>query len=242
MLKNILIAIFAVLLLVALVMYKLYIDLDSIVAGVIEDVGSDVLKTDVRVTNVSIDLRAGRAVISGMTIANPEGYSSAKVFELNHVAVDLDLKSLGEDVLVIEMVSVGNPRINFEGDAEGGSNVQTLMDNIKSGSSAKSTSADSGAKSGTEETKMIINSFKLTGAEVRAETELKPGEPVDIELPTIKMSGIGKAQGGVTADVVAKEIASEMIGATLKAVAKAGIKKTIEKEKQGFLDRLKGKD
>jgi len=235
--KQILIAVFAVLLLVALIFYQLYANLDSMVAGAIEDVGSDVLKTDVRVTNVSIDLRQGKAVISGMTIANPEGYSSAKLFELNEVVVDLDLESLGKDVLVMDFISFRNPLINFEGDADGGSNIQTLMDNINSGSSARS-----GDKSGAEETRMIINRFEVTGAEVKAMTEMKPGEPIEIEVPTIKMSGIGKAQGGVTADVVAKEIATELFNTSLKAAAKAGVKKTIEKKTKGFLDKLKGKN
>lgn len=240
--NQILIIFFAVLLLVALIFYKLFANLDSIVANVIEDVGSDVLKTDVRVANVSIDLRKGKAVIAGMTIANPEGWSSEKLFELKNIAVDIDLNSLGEDVLVINEVTIRNPKINFEGDANGGSNMQTLMKNINSGSSGSSTSSDSGTKSGAEDTKMIINSFEMTGAKAKAMTEMKPGEPTEIELPTIKMSGIGKAQGGVTADVVAEEIATELINATLKAAAKAGIKKTIEKKTKSFLDHLKGKD
>jgi uncharacterized protein involved in outer membrane biogenesis len=240
--KQILIAVLAVLLLVALILYQLFANLDGIVANVIEDVGSDVLKTDVKVSNVSIDLRNGKAEIASLTIANPQGYSSEKLFELKNVAVDIDLSSLGEDVLVIESVSIQNPRINFEGDADGGSNMQTLLDNINSKSSGSSASADSGAKSEAEETRMIISSFEMTGAQVKAMTEMKSGEAMEIELPKIKMSGIGKAQGGVTADVVAEEITTEMINATLKAAAKAGIKKTIEKKTKGFLDKFKGED
>ena len=71
---------------------------------------------------------------------------------------------------------------------------------------------------------------------------MKPGEPTEIDLPRIKMSGIGKAQGGVTADVLAEEITIEIISATLNAAVKAGIEKAIEKKKKGFLDKLKGKN
>jgi hypothetical protein len=70
---------------------------------------------------------------------------------------------------------------------------------------------------------------------------MKPGEPTQINLPPIGMSGIGKAEGGVNADIVAKEITLEMIGATLNAAAKAGIKNAIEKKSKGFFDKLKGK-
>jgi uncharacterized protein involved in outer membrane biogenesis len=232
--KNILIFAACFLILIALILYQLFANLDSIVAGVIEDVGTDVLKTDVRVSGVSIDLKGGKAAIAGMTIANPKGYSSAKLFELKDILVDLDLSSLGKDVLVIEAVRIQNPKINFEGDADGGSNMQTLMDNMNSGS------ADSGTKTEAEQTRMIISSFQMSDAQVKATTKMKPGEPMEIKLPAIKMSGIGKAQGGVTADVVAEEITTEMIRAVLKAAAKSGIEQVIEKKKTDLLDKLKG--
>lgn len=234
--KNILIVIGVVVLVVVVGFWQLVANLDGIVAGVIEDVGSDVLKTDVSVSGVSIDLKGGKASISGMTIANPDGYSNVKLFEMEDIAVDLDLNSLSADVLVIESIRIQNPKINFEGKADGGSNMQTLMENINS-SASESNSEGKG-----EEVKMIINTFELSGAHVKAISEMKPGEPTEINLPAIKMSGIGKAQGGVTAEVVAQEITYELISTVLNAAAKAGIQKAIEKKKKGFLDKLKGKD
>lgn len=234
--KNVLIVVGGIVLLIAVLLWQVVANLDSIVARVIEDVGSDVLKTDVSVSGVSVDLKGGKAEIAGMTIANPEGYSRANLFEMKGIAVDLDLNSLGKDVLVINAIQIQNPKINFEGKADGGSNMQTLLENIDSGSSEESTPSEG------EAAKMIINSFELSGAKVKAISEMKPGEPSEINLPTVKMTGIGKAQGGVTADVVAKEITHEMISAVLNAAAKAGVEKAIEKKKQGFLDKLKGKD
>lgn len=226
---------------VLLLLWQLFANLDSIVAEMIEDVGSDVLKTDVSVSGVSINLTGGKANIAGMTIANPEGYSDGNLFELNNIEVTLVLDSLNEDVLVIKSIKIRDPQINFEGDADGGSNMQALLDNINSGSSANSKTKDEGGSDEGEDKRMIINTFELRGAQVNAITEMKPGEPTQINLPPIEMSGIGNAQGGVTADVVAKEITIEMIGATLNAAAKAGIKSAIEKKAKGFFDKLKGK-
>lgn len=226
---------------VLLLLWQLFANLDSIVAEMIEDVGSDVLKTDVSVSGVSINLTGGKANIAGMTIANPEGYSDGNLFELNNIEVTLVLDSLNEDVLVIKSIKIRDPQINFEGDADGGSNMQALLDNINSGSSANSKTKDEGGSDEGEDKRMIINTFELRGAQVNAITEMKPGEPTQINLPPIEMSGIGNAQGGVTADVVAKEITIEMIGATLNAAAKAGIKNAIEKKAKGFFDKLKGK-
>jgi hypothetical protein len=232
--KNILIIAGIVALVVIVGVWQLLANLDSIVAGVIEESGSEVLKTDVSVSGVSIDLKGGKAAIAGMTIANPDGYSNALLFEMEDIAVDLDLNSLNEDVLVINAIRIKNPKINFEGTADGGSNMQTLMENINSSAS------ESNSETKSDELLMIINNFELSGAQVKAISEMKPGEPTEINLPPIKMSGIGKNQGGVTAEVVAQEITHELISTVLNAAAKAGVQKAIEKKKQGFLDKLKG--
>jgi hypothetical protein len=236
MMKNALILFGTLVLLAALFFWQLFANLDNLVEGVIEDVGSDVLKTKVSVAGVSIDLKGGKAVIARLIIANPDGYSRANLFEMKNIAVDLDLKSIGKDVLVINEIRIREPKINFEGDADGGSNILTLLENIDSDSSGE------GGRAEGEATKMIINNFELSGAQVKAISEMKPGEPTEIKLPTVKMTGIGKAQGGVTADVVAEEISYELVGAIISAAAKAGIEKAIEKKKKGFLDKLKGKN
>ncbi|MGA9572318.1 MAG: hypothetical protein WBS20_00070 [Lysobacterales bacterium] len=230
--KNILIVIFGSLLLVAIVIWQLFANLDKIVAGTIVDVGSDVLKTSVTVSGVSIDLGKGKAKIAGITVANPAGYSSANVFELKAIEVDLDLSSVGKDVLVIESIVVDRPSILFEGDAKGGSNMQTLLDNIES-TPSDSTSANQG-----EANRMIINSFKFAGGRVTATTALKPGEAAEFSLPAIQMTDIGKAEGGVTADVVAKQITSKLVSAIIKEAAKQSLTRVIEKKSKGILDKI----
>ena len=232
--KKLSIVVGGIVLLLAVVIWQLIANLDSIVAGVIEDVGSDVLKTKVSVSGVSIDLGASKAGIGGISIANPKGYSRANIFDLEGIEIDLDISSVGKDVLVINSILVQNPKINYEGDAKGGSNMQTLLNNIESSSS------DNSAASGDENIKLIIKKFELNGAQVQASSEMKPGEPMDIKLPAIRMNDIGKAQGGVTADVVAEKIVKEMVNGVIKAAAKAGVNKVIEEKTKGLLDKLKG--
>ena len=230
--KGILIILGLVILVFAVVVWRVVANLDSIVAGIIEDVGTQTLKTEVRVSGVSIDLQAGKAGIAGLTIANPEGYSNAKLFAMEGIEVDLDLASISKDVLVIQAIRIANPKINFEGDASGGSNMQTLLDNMESAPAGET-------ESGADATRMIIDQFEFTGGQVRATTALKPDEELDYSLPAIRMSGIGKSEGGVTADVVAKEIAEELVGAVIREAAKSGINKVIEKKTKGLLDKLK---
>ena len=88
--------------------------------------------------------------------------------------------------------------------------------------------------------KMIIDRFEFSGGLVKASSEMKPGEVMDIKLPAIKISGIGRAQGGVTADVVAQKIGKELVSEIISAAAKAGVNKALEEKKKGLLDKLKG--
>jgi hypothetical protein len=232
--KKVLIGVGVIIVLLLVIVWQVGSNLDKIVAGVIEDVGSDVLKTSVSVSGVEIDLKGAKAGIAGMTIANPKGYSRANLFELEGISVDLDIKTVTQDVLVIKAIYIQNPKILFEGNASGGSNMQTLLDNIESGAS------DGDVAAGGEAMKMIIDRFEFSGGLVKASSEMKPGEVMDIKLPAIKISGIGRAQGGVTADVVAQKIGKELVSEIISAAAKAGVNKALEEKKKGFLDKLKG--
>jgi hypothetical protein len=100
--------------LVAVLIWRVAANLDGIVAGIIEDTGTEVLGTQVSVSGVSIDLGAGKAGIGGLSIANPEGFSRGSAFELRGIAVELQLSSLTEDVIVIKAIQVAEPRVAFE--------------------------------------------------------------------------------------------------------------------------------
>ena len=232
--KKGLIALSAVALILAVFAWQVFSNLDSIVASVVEEVGSDVLRTEVRVSGVAISLKEGKVGIAGLTIANPDGYSSANLFEMEGIEVDLDIGSLTKDVLVIEVIRIQNPQITFEVDADGGSNMQTLLDNMDSGSS------NDDAAVGGEEKKIIIDRLEFSGGHVKVSTPAKPGEFTDIKLPAIKMSGIGRKKGGVTAGVAAEKITHELVEEIISAAAKASINKLIEEKTKGFFDKLKG--
>ncbi len=231
--KKVLVVVGGVVLVLVVLIWQVFANLDSIVAGVVEDVGSDVLKTEVSVSGMEINLKEGKVGIAGLTIANPDGYSSANLFEMEGIEVELDLKSLSEDVLVIKSIRIHNPLIVFEGDETGGSNMQTLLDNMESGLS-------DGENTGSEEIKIIIDRFEFSGGLVKASSPAKPGEVQDIKLPAIKMSGIGRKEGGVTPDVAVEKVTKKLLEAVIGAAAKAGVKKAIEKEAKGFFDKLKG--
>jgi len=124
-------AIFAVILLVLVlagVIMKIGANLDVIAADMVEEVGTDVLRTRVGVSSVSIDLKQGKATINGLTVANPPGYSSANLLEVDVIEVDLALNSLPSTAFRVQAVNILAPMVVYEGDATGNSNIQTVLD------------------------------------------------------------------------------------------------------------------
>ena len=231
--KKVLVVVGGIVLVLSVFIWQVVANLNSIVASVIEDVGTEVMETEVKVSGLAITLKEGKVTIAGLTIANPDGYSRAKLIEMEGIEVALDIASLNQEVLVIKSIRIHNPRISFEVDADGGNNMQTLLDNMGSDSSADETVVDG------EEKRMIIDLLEFSGGHVKASSSAKPGEVTDINLPAINMSGIGRKKGGITADVAAEKIAKELIGEIISVAVKASINKAIKKEAQGLLDKLK---
>ncbi len=230
--KKLLIGLGGIVLVLGVFLWQVVANLDNIVAGVIESVGSDVLQTKVSVSGVSINLKEGKAGIDGLTIANPAGFSSADLFAMKGIEVDLDLQSVGGDVLVIKSIRISDPKVVFEADNTGGSNMQALLDNMKSSSSGDNETSSGNA------VKMIIASFEFTGGKVKATSTLKPGKTVDFKLPAIRMSDIGRAEGGVTADVVMQKIISKLVNNVIEATLRAEVDKALEGKKSDFKKKL----
>lgn len=234
--KKFLVGVGVAVLVVVVLIWQLAANMDAIVAGLIEDVGSDVLKTEVSVSGVAVDLKAGKASIAGLSIANPDGFSRAMLFEMEGIEVDLDIASLSKNVLVIDSILIQNPSVLYEESAGGGNNMQTLLDNIDSAPQ------DPPPAGSAEEMKLIIDRFEFTGGQVSLDSQAMPEGVTELKLPAVKMSSIGRKQGGVTAAVVTEKIVKELAGEIIAAAARASIDKAVEEKKKGFLDRLKGEN
>jgi len=243
--KKALIAIVVLVLVLAAVIWKVGANLDGIVGNMIEEVGTDVLKTRVTVSAVSVDLKEGKAVISGLTVANPPGYSASNLLEVATVEVDLAFNSLPGSALNIQAVDIRNPVIVYEGEASGGSNIQTVLDNLEDDASANSgTNSTQGGtnQAAADDFKLIIDSLTFNGGRVTASSALKPGEVIEFELSDIRMKDIGRAEGGVTTDAVAEMVFRKLLRQTVRAAAKSELNNILEEKAKDVLGRLIGKD
>jgi len=112
--------------LIAILAFVFASNLDAIVAKAIEKYGSETTQTAVNVSGVDIALREGRGTIRGLNVASPEGYRARTAFALEDITIDIDIKSVREDPIVIEEIRIAGPVVHAELTGTGASNVDDL--------------------------------------------------------------------------------------------------------------------
>jgi hypothetical protein len=210
-------------------------NVNSLVEGAIEDLGSQALGTTVRVASVDISLTEGRGTIKGLEIANPKGYDGPYLMQLDEITVALNLDELSTETVVLDTVLIDGARIAAIVKGKDDSNLQTLMDNLDTGSSA--TEADAG---GTETT-VIIDQLDFTNAQASVDVVLLD-QHMEIDVPDIHLSGVGRKEGGATAGEVAGQLLKPITEAVVREVIKRGLGgEDLEGSlKDKLFDKLKG--
>ena len=87
--KYILIGLAVVVVAIAGALYYAYSNLDGIAKDLMESAGSEALGVPVRVAGVHIELSQGKATVTGLTVANPPGYSDNSALSFGQITVQI---------------------------------------------------------------------------------------------------------------------------------------------------------
>jgi uncharacterized protein involved in outer membrane biogenesis len=245
--KVVLGAILVLLITIGFSVYYLLSNLDSLVKSAIETYGSEATQTSVRVDNVKIVLQDGSGAIHGLTVGNPKGFATPNAFSLGEIATQIDLKSLSEDVPVIEHITIRAPEVFFELNEKGQNNLDKLKSNLQSG--ASSSSSSSSAKSGGSEPKLIIRKLIFSGGNIHARV-VPLDKDYELKLPNIQMNDLG-GKTGATPSQIASQALKVLTDRALAEIKKKGIdqykaqlegevNKRLDAEKEKVGDKLKG--
>ncbi|MFT4861570.1 MAG: hypothetical protein ACI95C_000780 [Pseudohongiellaceae bacterium] len=202
MIKKILVSLVVV---VVLAFGVVFFYIDSIVKSGIEVVGSEVLGTNVTVASVTISPLSGKGTIRGLTIQNPEGFTSENIMQLGEVTVALNLSSLTSDVIEIYEISVIEPLITYETKITT-DNMRALLANLPS--TAQDTAPadpDSAASQG-----IVIKEINLNGAQVNLVASIIEQS---FTLTDINLTNIGTENQAATV--------SQALEVVLRAVSRA---------------------
>lgn len=220
--------------------------LDSLIAQTIEKEGTAALNTRVSVSQVTTQLKEGKASIAGITIANPAGYTQTNALSLNSINAEVDYKQQ-----IIKLININQPIINAE--LKGStSNFQDLLDNIPESSNQQE------EQSSENNQKITIKKLILSKATVNLLASdyapaAKYGLKNDLDLNTsFIMDDFVMNNISGTVDEVSDEISTKLmthIKNQVKSYATNQIKeeaskqikeKATEKIKDALGDKLKG--
>ena len=203
-------------------------NIDEIVREMIEAVGSKVVGSEVRVADLKLDLTKGEGFLSGLTVANPKGFSGGNIFSLNRVSIDIDTGSLFDNVYVIESISVNGIRVLVE-QAGSKNNIQALLDLMPDE-----------AESGRASSQKVGNEISLAVSEiVFRDTNVQLDSDVfgenSLTLPDYSLYNLGTPVDGITPEQLATAIAMELAFKVKDAI----VGELREFAKQKALSRIK---
>ena len=205
---GVVIAAVAIVAVLAVVVFQ---NLDAIIKQVIEDVGSEVTGTAVRVSEVKFTLQEGRGEIYGLTIANLPGYQSSHLFEMDEVAVQIEPASLTGPVIVINEVLIDGARLIAEQKGTT-TNVNELLDSMKP-AEEEPAPADTGEAA---DVRLMLERFAFVNSTGTLKTE-QFGDKT-LKIPDVRAADLGDRETGLTPEQLANSLLSSVIKQVEKAV------------------------
>ena len=197
--------------------------LDNAIQWSVNKFGPKVLGVDTSVQRVYLSPAQGRVTLEGLHVGNPEGFNTDGIFDLSKVDVDLSMRSLFSDPIVVSHVVVDGMEVTYE---QGllRSNVGTLIDNLSGEKKPddKEEPEEPEEKAEGEGRKLIIEKFSLANSKVRVAMTGMMGLGVPIPLPSMELEGIGAKSGGATGKDVALELLKDIGGLVTGTVTGVG--------------------
>ena len=187
--------IFTILLLLILavagVAYYVVHNMEDMVKTAVNKYGSQVTGTQVRLGGFQISPFDGLVKLSNLTVANPKGYAKPNIISLGDVEVKLDVKSLLNQMIVVEKVVVAQPDVTYEISNASRNNISDLLANInKNTATAK---AEEKAETSENGKKVVIDTLNVVDGKVNVAASLAgQGAAVGLPLPKIEMKNIGR--------------------------------------------------
>jgi len=213
--------------------YYVLSNLDALVKEAIETHGSEATQTAVRVDKVRINLTDGAGEITGLSIANPEGFAMPYAFSLGEIRVGIDLQSLQQEPYIINEITVLAPQVYVEINEDNKTNLNELKKNlIPDSSSTSENKTQAVEESSAEGPRLIIRRVTFADGNIQARVAVLDNKEYQLILPSLDMSNLGGSKGATPA-----ELAREILNRLTDRASEEVKKKIIDAE----LDKIKAK-
>lgn len=196
--------------------------LGQIVKKGISVYGPELTQTRVSVDTVALSLLTGSAKVTGLQIGNPQGYKSTNAVTVGTIAVGVDPTSVFSRKIVIRSLRLESPQITFEGGLSG-NNLSQILDNVDSTGSQGGTLSTNAAAQPSSERKFEVDDLVISGAKAQVILTSPIRREMNLPLPDIHLTDLGKGTEGITAADLTRRVLSAITTTTLQTVAKTAL-------------------
>ena len=234
--KTILAVIIILVVVIAGAVFYVFSNLDAIVKAAIEEFGSNAVKTSVQVEDVEIRLTEGAATISGLTVANPDGFSLPQAFSLGEILVDINLEKTHKELIVIDAVHIVAPQVFYEINAGRNGSLNILKDNLGMGGGA-STGASAGSEPAAgaagDPVRLDIARFEFSDASLHAKIVPLNDKTYDLKLPPLLLTNLTG-----TPEQISRQVLEKLIDHAKQEIRKQGLDQELGKLKAKAQQRI----
>ena len=216
--------------LVCIVGGYVFFNMNSLAKDMIERLGTQALGVAVHVDTLDINLPDKSATLTGLKIANPQGFTDANALSVE--SINVALESVSSELIVFKAINVNGTNVNLEV-RETGTNLMAIKQGMaasKSVEQKKSQDVASKASSQKEKSasqlKVIIKRFSMTKAQMMPRiTLIKDANLSPVTVPDIILTDIGKKENGVLVREAIVQIWTHVSERLSKAASQAGFYK-----------------
>lgn len=252
--KIMLIGGLALVALIVVAVLGLAIFLDGIIKTAVNTAGPKVIHAPLTLESIHIGVLSGSAKVQGLVVGNPDGFKSPFAVKVGLAEVSVAVGSALSDKIVIHSVHAIAPEITFEGGFKGNNlaqlaanvneSVKELTGAANTNAAAASTTNQPAAAPGK---KLEVDDFLISGAKLHVSFTDLGGKELDLPLPDIHLTDLGKGDAGITPAELTRDVLKAVAESSLKAVTSAlgdvvkdlgGLGKNAGKAAAGALDKI----
>lgn len=186
-------------------------NLDGLVQEAIAAQGSAMVRARVGVGRVELHPQDGKGAIRDLSVDNPAGFQTPYAVKVGTIALDLDVASLTQDVVLIRSLVIEAPDIIYE-QGVGTTNFDAIQRNIAMYLDTPQKKSSSAGK------RLIVQELTVRNARAQASSALMQGKTAQVPLPDITLRDLGKSKGGISPGELGLEVTQ-----ALKAKLAAGV-------------------
>jgi hypothetical protein len=221
--KKILLYLLVTIAVLALVGYvTMQFFLGSIVKAGVNKFGPSITQTKVELKGANLSPLSGKGTLSGLSVANPPGWSAGNAFYLGTVHVDMQPFSVFGDHIVINEILIDSPEFTYDTKIVS-SNITDLLKNIEQAMGGEKGGAQPKAKNG-KPLKLEVKHFLMRNGRVTLAVAAGPG--ITMPMPSVELTNVGTNEGGVTpagfAFEIMKNVTTSVVSASTGALQKVG--------------------